>query len=168
MNHSVSGERKCSRELSLQLAERGWKSVLCFQTEPTEEVGRFLALPNVSVDMLTQQIALSKRGKVLPGSSAIIVRTSSTFISSALLILIRGLRASIRKTSILHRPPFTSVGLHCDARPLWKRTLGRIVNEPLTKVICVSNYGHVCMSSFGLLPAGSLSDDLQRRRQLAR
>ena len=47
----IGGTEMFARELSCQLAERGWKSVLCFQTEPTEEVKRFLDLPNVSIDV---------------------------------------------------------------------------------------------------------------------
>src|ERR1051326_2281466 len=47
----IGGTEMFARELSYQLAERGWKSVLCFQTEPIEEVKRFLDLPNVSIEI---------------------------------------------------------------------------------------------------------------------
>jgi glycosyltransferase involved in cell wall biosynthesis len=36
--------------------------------------------------------------------------------------------------------------------PLWKRAAARVINQPLDKVICVSNYGYECMTTFGLLP----------------
>jgi len=36
--------------------------------------------------------------------------------------------------------------------PFWKRAAARLINQPLNKVICVSNYGYECMTSFGLLP----------------
>ncbi|HYJ86892.1 MAG TPA: glycosyltransferase, partial [Pyrinomonadaceae bacterium] len=45
----IGGTETFARELSRQLDERGWKSVLCFLSEPTEEVKRFLDLPNVSL-----------------------------------------------------------------------------------------------------------------------
>ena len=35
---------------------------------------------------------------------------------------------------------------------MWKRAAARLIAHPLTKVICVSNYGYKCMTSFGLLP----------------
>ena len=36
--------------------------------------------------------------------------------------------------------------------PFWKRAAARLINQPLDKVICVSNYGYECMTAFGLLP----------------
>ena len=85
-----------ARELSCQLAERGWKSVLCFQSEPTEEVKRFLDLPNVSINVYAGPTdSTFKAGKgIATDHPPNIVRRFSTFISSALLILIRGLRVS--------------------------------------------------------------------------
>src|SRR6185295_3416623 len=47
----IGGAEMFARELSGQLAERGWKSVLCFQSEPVGEVKRFLDLPNVAIDV---------------------------------------------------------------------------------------------------------------------
>src|SRR6266403_3957169 len=44
----IGGTEMFARELSLQLGEQGWKSVLCFLSEPSGEVRRFLDLPNVS------------------------------------------------------------------------------------------------------------------------
>ena len=35
---------------------------------------------------------------------------------------------------------------------MWKRGLVRLINMPLTKVTCVSNYGYRCMTTLGLLP----------------
>ncbi len=45
----IGGTETFARELSLQLGARGWQSVLCFLSEPTEEVRRFLELPNISL-----------------------------------------------------------------------------------------------------------------------
>ncbi|MGH9960737.1 MAG: glycosyltransferase family 4 protein, partial [Pyrinomonadaceae bacterium] len=36
--------------------------------------------------------------------------------------------------------------------PFWKKGLARIINWPLTKVVCVSGYGYRCMTSLSLLP----------------
>jgi glycosyltransferase involved in cell wall biosynthesis len=35
---------------------------------------------------------------------------------------------------------------------MWKRAAARLIGGPFTRVICVSNYGYECMTSFGLLP----------------
>ena len=48
----IGGTETFARELSLQLGERGWHNVLCFLSEPTAEVRRFLDLPNVSFEVL--------------------------------------------------------------------------------------------------------------------
>src|SRR5688572_10540743 len=47
----IGGTETFARELSLQLSRRGWKSVLCFLSDPTEEVRRFLDLPNISLEV---------------------------------------------------------------------------------------------------------------------
>src|SRR3979490_2065647 len=48
----IGGTETFARELSRQLSERGWQSVLCFLSEPTAEVQRFLDLPNISFEVL--------------------------------------------------------------------------------------------------------------------
>src|SRR5437588_8107089 len=48
----IGGTEMFARELSLQLAEIGWNSVLCFLSEPAEHVRKFLDLPNVSLETL--------------------------------------------------------------------------------------------------------------------
>jgi glycosyltransferase involved in cell wall biosynthesis len=42
---------------------------------------------------------------------------------------------------------------HIQSRaPLWKRAAARLINQPLNKVVCVSNYGYECMTAVDLLP----------------
>jgi Glycosyltransferase Family 4 len=48
----IGGTETFARELSLQLHERGWKSVLCFLKAPPDDVRKFLELPNVAVEVL--------------------------------------------------------------------------------------------------------------------
>jgi len=52
----IGGTETYARELSRQLGRQGWRSVLCFVTPPTEEVRRFLDLPNVSIELLHQDV----------------------------------------------------------------------------------------------------------------
>jgi hypothetical protein len=49
----IGGTETFARELSVQLGARGWQSVLCFLSEPTEEVRRFLDLPNTFLDIFS-------------------------------------------------------------------------------------------------------------------
>ena len=48
----IGGTETFARELSVQLGRRGWQSVLCFQSKPSEEVAKFLDLPNVILEVL--------------------------------------------------------------------------------------------------------------------
>ncbi len=48
----IGGNESFARELSNQLAQYGWQSVLCFLTEPPADVRRYLELPNVTIEIL--------------------------------------------------------------------------------------------------------------------
>src|SRR5438034_844611 len=48
----IGGIETFARELSSQLAQHQWRSVLCFQSEPPEDVRRFLKLANISLEVL--------------------------------------------------------------------------------------------------------------------
>lgn len=150
----IGGTESYARELSAQLAERGWKSVLCFQSEPTEEVRRFLDLPNVSINVYAGPS--DSTFKAMKGIARITREYRPEILHLHFVGFINPYSWIARFQSVKqvfftdhHSRPS---GYIATRAPLWKRTLGRVVNEPLTKVICVSNYGHECMSSFGLLP----------------
>ena len=150
----IGGTETFARELSYQLAERGWKSVLCFQSEPTEEIRRFLDLPNVSINVYAGPLdSTFKAGKGI----ARIIRDYRPEILHLHFVGFINPHSWIARLQSVKQVFFTDhhsrpSGYIARPAPLWKRALGRVVNEPVTKVICVSNYGHVCMSSFGLLP----------------
>src|SRR5439155_25711424 len=48
----IGGSEAHARELSLQLASHGWRSVLCFLSPPSDAVRSYLELPNVSLEVL--------------------------------------------------------------------------------------------------------------------
>jgi len=150
----IGGTETFARELSCQLAERGWTSVLCFQTEPIEQIRRFLDLPNVSIDIYAgPSDGTFKAGKGI----ARIIRNYRPEILHLHYFSFINPYAWIARLQSVKQVFFTDhhsrpAGYLATRAPLWKRAIGRVVNEPLTRVICVSNYGHVCMSSFGLLP----------------
>src|ERR1044071_8834961 len=48
----IGGAEAYARELSAQLGDRGWQSVLCFLKEPPEAVRAYLELPNVRIEVI--------------------------------------------------------------------------------------------------------------------
>jgi len=143
-----------ARELSRQLDERGWRSALYFLSEPTEEVKRFLDVPNISWGVYAKASDSGLRtGKSLAG----IIREHRPEILHFHYVGFINLYSWIARLQSVKQIFFTD---HCSRpsghistpAPLWKRAIGRLINGPLAKVICVSNYGYECMSSCGLLP----------------
>jgi glycosyltransferase involved in cell wall biosynthesis len=150
----IGGTEMFARELSQQLGELGWKSVLCFLSEPTGEVRRFMELPNVSFVSLPNSTNGDKQAR------------------RSLKALLRQLRPDILHwhyvsfvswypwTARLRSVPqifFTDHHSRADGyvprrAPVWKRAAARMVLHPLTKVICVSNYGYQCMTAPKFLP----------------
>ncbi len=149
----IGGTETFARELSLQLGKRGWQSVLCFLSEPTEEVRRFLDLPNISFDVYASAADSSlKTGKNL----AMITRRYRPEVLHLHYVGFINLYSWIARLQSVKRVFFTDhhsrpAGYVVSRAPFWKRGVARFINGPLAKVICVSNYGHECMSSFGLL-----------------
>jgi glycosyltransferase involved in cell wall biosynthesis len=150
----IGGTESFARELSCQLAERGWTSVLCFQSEPDEEVKRFLDLPNVSIRVYAGPTEGTV--KAAKGIARIIREYRPEILHLHYVSFINPYSWIARLQSVKqifftdhHSRP---AGYLATRAPLWKRALGRVVNEPLTRVICVSKYSHVCLSSFGSLP----------------
>jgi glycosyltransferase involved in cell wall biosynthesis len=150
----IGGTETFARELSVQLGDRGWKSVLCFLSEPTPDVARFLDLPNVSFEVLEN----STDGNLTARRDlAGIMRTHRPEILHLHYVSFLNLyswRARLQSASQVfftdhHSRP---AGYVQTRAPLWKRAAARVINQPLTKVVCVSNYGYECMVKFGLLP----------------
>jgi glycosyltransferase involved in cell wall biosynthesis len=150
----IGGTETFARELSSQLNEHGWQSVLCFLGEPPESVKQFLTLPNVTLETLEDSIDLSwKSTRVLAG---ILSRYRPEILhlhfTGFLGIYPWVARAfSVRKvffTDQTSRP----AGYVPHQAAFWKRALVRVINLPVTKVTCVSDYGYRCMTSLGVLP----------------
>jgi len=148
----IGGTETFARELSKQLAERGWISVLCFDTAPTAEVAQFLAAPNVRIEVLgntTHKGSPTKELRtVLRTYRPEILHLHFMGFVSALPWLARA--SGVKKVFFTDHSSRSAD--HVPKRAaLWKRLLVRIINFPLTKVICVSKYGCHCMKTLGLL-----------------
>ncbi len=150
----IGGTETFARELSLQLGQRGWKSVLCFLSEPTDEVKRFLDLPNTSLNVYASATDGSwKTGRSLMG----LARGHQPDILHLHFTGFLNLYSWIARLQSVKQIFFTdhhsrAAGYVPRRAPLWKRGAARFINGPLTKVISVSNYGYDCMTAFDLLP----------------
>jgi glycosyltransferase involved in cell wall biosynthesis len=150
----IGGTETFARELSLQLGARGWQSVLCFLSEPTEEVKRFLDLPNTSIGIY----ASTKDGSLKTGRNlAGITRGHRPDILHLHYTGFLNFYSWIARLQSVKKVFFTdhhsrSAGYIPGRAPFWKRSAARLINGPLTKVISVSNYGYECLTAFDLLP----------------
>ena len=149
----IGGTETFARELSAQLGERGWQSVLCFLSEPTEEVGRFLDLPNISLDVFSDSTNGHQRENKL---SRIVSRYHPEILHlhfTGFLSLYPWLARLRSVNKVFFTDHHSRPGGYVAVRaPIWKRAAARLVNLPLTKVISVSNYGYRCMTTADLLP----------------
>lgn len=150
----IGGTEMFARELSTQLGELGWKSVLCFLSEPTAEVRSFLDLPNTSIEVY----AGSKDGNWKTGRNlAAIMRRNRPEIVHMHFIGFLNPYSWLAKFHSAGKVFFTDhhsrpFGAIARRAPFWKRRAARLINAPLSKVVCVSNYGYKCMTSTDLLP----------------
>jgi glycosyltransferase involved in cell wall biosynthesis len=152
--HRIGGTETFARELSLQLDKAGRNSILCFLDKPTAEVADFLALPNVSLDLLSNSTNFSvattqKLAAILKQWRPEILHLHFTGFLGSYPWLARA--RSVRKvffTDHSSRPAAHQI----EEAPLWKKLLARTINRHLTKVICVSQYGYRCMTGLNLLP----------------
>jgi len=150
----IGGTETFARELSMQLAERGWQSVLCFLSEPTAEVRQFLELPNISFEILENS---TNGGRDARRNLAGIMQKHWPEILHLHYVSFLNLYSWRAHFQSAKRVFFTDhhsrpAGYVQSRAPFWKRAAARVINQPLDKVICVSNYGYDCMAGTDLLP----------------
>src|SRR5262245_18493866 len=151
----IGGSENYARELSLQLAEQGWRSVLCFLTPPPGEVRRYLDLPNVTIEVLENADAKPKVATISRLSQ--ILKTHDARILHLHLVGFVGLYPWVARLRSVQRVFFTHHMSHPEGyvpkrAPFWKRQLVRAINWPMTNVICVSEYNKDCIAALDLLP----------------
>jgi len=150
----IGGTETFARELSSQLGERGWNSVLCFEKSPPKDVADFMNLPNVTLEVLkapTQfNVAATKRLIAL-------VRKHKPEVLHLHFVGLVGIYPWFARLLSVKKIFFTDhssrpTGYTAATAPTWKRLLVRLINYPMTKVICVSNFGYECMTSLDVFP----------------
>jgi len=150
----IGGTETFARELSLQLAEDGRQSVLCFLSKPPEQVESFLQLPNVVLEVLADS---SEFSFTAARNLARILRRYQPEVLHLHFTGFLGLYPWVARLESVNKVFFTDhtsrpAGYKVSRAPFWKRSLVRVINWPLTKVISVSKYGYSCITGLGLLP----------------
>jgi glycosyltransferase involved in cell wall biosynthesis len=150
----IGGNETFARELSVQLGQQGWDSVLCFLTPPPEEVRRFLQLSNVTIEVLENSIGVSWQSA---RDLASILRRHRPEILHLHFTGFLGIYPWVGRLLSVKKVFFTDqssrpAGYAAHRAPIWKRGLVRLINLPITKVACVSNYGYRCLTTLDLLP----------------
>jgi glycosyltransferase involved in cell wall biosynthesis len=150
----IGGTETFARELSLQLGQRGWQSVLCFLSEPTADVRRFLDLPNISFEVLADS---TDGGRDARRNLAGIMQKYQSDILHLHYVSFLNLYSWSARFQSTRQVFFTDhhsrpAGSAQSRAPFWKRVMARVINQPLDKVICVSNYGYQCLTAYDLLP----------------
>src|SRR5262249_6390278 len=140
----IGGQEVFVRELSRQLAERGWKSILCFNGTPSDRVREYLALPNVAFEQVqdAEQLLLSTGWRL-----ARIIRRHRPRILHLYYTGFLGYYPWLARICSVKRVFFTDQAsrpaFHRPQRAaFWKRRVVPVINRPVERVICVSRYGH--------------------------
>ena len=151
----VGGSESYLKELSIQLGEKGWRSIVCFLDEPPELVRSYLDLPNVSIEVIRN--AVEPNPQALRDLARVLWRYRPRILHMQLVGFL-GFYPWLARLLSTKKILFTDQGSHpedyvAQRVPLWKRSAVRIINFPLSKVICVSNYNYDCFTTCDLLPA---------------
>jgi L-malate glycosyltransferase len=153
----IGGTETYARELSLQLGREGWRSVLCFVTPPTEEIARFLELPNVSIELLHQDV--TRFNVPVMARLAQLFRRHKPTIAHFHYVDLLSPYAWVARLSSIDQIFFTDHGSRPENHRLGRsslarRCVARAVNWPVSRVICVSDYGYRSLVERGLFPPG--------------
>ena len=151
----IGGGETLAREISAQLAARGWKNVLCFLSAPADPVREYLSLPNVSIEVLPDSWKLAWKPTVR------LARILARYRPEILHLQFTGFISPypwLAKCFGVKRVFFTDQSSrpegHVTPRAaLWRRIGTRIVNYPLNRVICISDYVRDCWLTFDVLRA---------------
>jgi len=150
----LGGSESHAREISRQLGIHGWKSVLSFLSPPSEEVRKFLDLPNVIIEVLegvhntAWRPAVGLATLLRKHRPAILHLNYTGFLSVYPWLAKMYQVEKVFFTDQTSRPAnFVAV-----PRPLRTRVITRFLNAPLTKVVCVSEYGRRCLTGLDVLP----------------
>ncbi|HEY1495759.1 MAG TPA: glycosyltransferase family 4 protein [Candidatus Solibacter sp.] len=138
----IGGGESFIRELSILLGQHGWKNVACFLTEPTPQVREFLSLPNITIEVIPNVWQLKWQptrdlARILCRYRPEILHLQFTGFVSPYPWLARfcGVK-HVLFTDQASKPE----GFVPRRASLFKRVATRIINWPLDRVTCISDY----------------------------
>ncbi len=153
----IGGSENYARELALQLSASGWQCVFCFLAPPPPEVLAYLDSPNVSIEVLENADSPRPSLATLKKLAHILSTHNATILHLHLVGFV-GLYPWLAKLRSVKKVFFTHHMSHPESyvpqrAPVWKRLLIRVINWPMTSVICVSDYNCRCIAALDVLPA---------------
>jgi len=154
----MGGPETHAREISRQLGTYGWHSVLCFLSAPQPKMRDFLALPNVSLAVLDRSAEIGWQSS--HGLATLLREHRPTILHlnyTGLLGVYPWLAKlyGVEKIFVTDQTSWPA-GFAEGPRPWWKRAVTRLVDAPLTEVVCVSDYGRRTLMRLDVLPPGRL------------
>jgi glycosyltransferase involved in cell wall biosynthesis len=143
----IGGTETFARELSAQLNDQGWQSVLCFLKEPPDEVRRFLELPNVKIEVLENSTDLNWSAAVKLNGLLGRYKPDILHLHFTGFLGIYPWLAKIKSVKKIFFTDHSSrpAGYVPRRASLLKRLAAKLINRPISKVICVSEYGYKCL-----------------------
>jgi glycosyltransferase involved in cell wall biosynthesis len=150
----IGGAEAYARELSVQLGERGWQSVLCFLKHPPNAVRDYLQLPNVRIEVIEDSWQTGWRA--IRGMTRILRRYRPEILHLHFTGFV-GPFPWLARLLLVKRIYFTDHSSQPEGHVIrraafWKRAVTRLINFPMTRVITVSEYGYQCLAGKGLVP----------------
>jgi glycosyltransferase involved in cell wall biosynthesis len=150
----IGSNESFARELSRQLADWGWDSVLCFVERPPEAVRAFLQAPNVRLPLFAT--ATRQNGRSAADLSKLLKEHSPNILHLHYVGFLGPYPwiARLRSVERVFITDHTSrpEGYVPRRAPFWKRSLTRLINRPVDRVMSVSEYGYKCMTALDVLP----------------
>jgi glycosyltransferase involved in cell wall biosynthesis len=147
----IGGQEAFARELSRQLEQLGWQSVLCFERRPVGAVREYLKLPNVRFEVIE---SLAQLRWAANWDLFWLLRKYHPTILHLHFTNPLSLYPWIAKVCSVPRIFFTDHG----SRPIsytprraafWKRIAARTITWPLAGLVNVSSYGASCVTTQG-------------------
>ena len=149
----IGGVETYCHELSSQLAERGWESVLCFSDLPPEEVRRYLEQPNVALEVLSNPSALG--WQPIRDLSRLLRRYRPQILNLQFTPFLSP-HPWVAWLHRVRRVYFTDMGSAPENYVAhratgWKRVATRAINFPLTGVISISDFKRRSLLTRGVM-----------------
>lgn len=149
----IGGTEVFARELSEQLAAKGWRSVLCFTGAPSQRVRKFLEMPNVLLVDVPDMRDFNYRAASRILRLVLRYRPSVFHLHYVGLISLYSWAARLVGARHIF---FTDQISPSDSpavrrRPAWNRAVRRVALSPLQQIIAVSEFGRRSLIEHGFL-----------------